>query len=89
MGGFKKLTLISYNMIKAYILIVVQSGGEGKVKEALEKAEQVKDISIVYGEYDLIMKVEVPEMQDLQEFIIKNIRAIKEVDRTSTMICLN
>lgn len=76
-------------MIKAYILIVVQSGGEEKVKQSLGESEQVKDISIVYGEYDIIMKVEVPEMQDLQEFIIKNIRGIKEVDRTSTMICLN
>lgn len=75
-------------MITAYILIVVQSGAESKVKEILEKSDKVDDISIVYGEYDLIMKVKVPEMQDLQEFIIKNIREIKEVERTSTMIGL-
>jgi len=74
-------------MINAYILIVVDSGAETKVKKELEKFKQVKDLQIVYGEYDLVMKVELNEMKDLQEFIIKNIRAIKQVQRTSTMIC--
>ncbi len=76
-------------MINAYILIVVASGAESEVKSKLENASEVKDISIVYGEYDLIVKVEVSEMNDLQKFIITNIRGIKEVERTSTMICVN
>lgn len=76
-------------MITAYILMVTQSGTEGKVLKKLKKAKEVKDITIVYGEYDIIMKVEVKEMEDLQRFIIKNIRAIKDVERTSTMIGLN
>ena len=76
-------------MINAYILVIVQSGATETVKKQLEKSEQVKDINIVYGEYDLIMKVEVPEMNDLQTFIMENIRTIKDVERTSTMIALN
>ncbi|MBN1923440.1 MAG: Lrp/AsnC ligand binding domain-containing protein [Nanoarchaeota archaeon] len=76
-------------MINAYILIVVASGAEEAVMKKLSKAPEVSDIRIVYGEYDLIALVKVKEMNDLQKFIIKNIRAIKEVDRTSTMICVN
>jgi len=76
-------------MINAYILMVVESGAKEKVEKELRKDEAVKDINIVYGEYDIILKIQVPEMQDLQKFIIKKIRNIKEVERTSTMICLN
>lgn len=74
-------------MINAYLLIVVDSGAENKVKSLLEKYEHVTNLDIVYGEYDLIMKIELKEMKDLQEFIIKKIRNIKQVQRTSTMIC--
>ena len=74
-------------MINAYILIVVDSGAESKVKDLLKKFKQVQDLQIVYGEYDLVMKIQVNEMKNLQEFIMNNIRAIKQVQRTSTMIC--
>lgn len=75
-------------MINAYILIVVKSGSEEKVSKKLQNDKRVKDVSIVYGEYDLIAKVETESMEDLQKFIIKNIRNIKDVQRTSTMISI-
>jgi len=76
-------------MINAYILVIVQSGAADSVKKKLETAKEVQDISIVYGEYDIVMKVQVEEMNDLQSFIMTNIRTIKDVDRTSTMIALD
>ncbi|VVB75378.1 putative HTH-type transcriptional regulator [Candidatus Tiddalikarchaeum anstoanum] len=75
-------------MITAYILIVVKSGSEEKVAKRLSADQRVKDVNIVYGEYDIISKVTTENMEDLQKFIIKNIRSIKEVQRTSTMISL-
>ena len=75
-------------MINAYILIVVKSGAEEKVAKKLLADNRVKDTSIVYGEYDIIAKVETESMEDLQKFIIKNIRGITDVQRTSTMISI-
>jgi DNA-binding Lrp family transcriptional regulator len=72
-------------MVTAFILIVVKPGTEESVAEKLGKLEEIKDIGIVYGEYDIIAKVQVPTMEDLQNFVIR-IRKNPDIERTSTMI---
>ena len=75
-------------MVVAYVLLIVKPGEESTVAEKLKKMEEVKDISVVYGEYDVVAKVESTDMESLQNFLIKKIRAMDEVERTSTMIAL-
>lgn len=72
-------------MVTAYILVVVAPGKENQVASRLLKLSEVKDLGIVYGEYDIIIKVEVPSMEALQNFVL-NIRKDKSIERTSTMI---
>jgi DNA-binding Lrp family transcriptional regulator len=75
-------------MVVAYVLLIVKPGEESKVAEKLIKMKEVKDVSVVYGEYDIVAKVEKTNMEELQNFLIKQIRAMDEVERTSTMISL-
>lgn len=75
-------------MVKAYVLMVVRPGTETKVADTLNKIKEVKDVSVVYGEYDIICKLMVASMDDLQAFIAKKFRGIKDVERTSTMVAL-
>ena len=75
-------------MVTAYVLLVTKPGEESTVAEKLNKMDEVKDLSIVYGEYDIVAKIEGESMEALQNFLIKNVRAIDEVERTSTMIAL-
>ena len=75
-------------MVKAYVLMVVRPGTETKVADRLNKMKEVKDVAVVYGEYDLVCKLMIASMDDLQNFIAKNIRGIKDVERTSTMVAL-
>lgn len=75
-------------MVVAYVLLIVKPGDESNVAEKLKKKKEVKDVSVVYGEYDIIAKVEMPNMEGLQNFLIKEIRAMDEIERTSTMISL-
>ncbi len=75
-------------MVTAYILINIQSGTEKEVSEQLLKLKEVKDLNVVYGEYDIITKVDIKNMEGLQEFIINKIRSIKSIKRTSTMIAV-
>ena len=75
-------------MVKAYVLMVVKPGSETKVADSLNKFKEVKDISVVYGEYDIVCKLMLASMDDLQTFIAKKLRGIKEVQRTSTMVAL-
>ena len=73
-------------MVMAYIFIVVKKGGESKVMDFIKKMKDITDVSMLYGEYDLIAKVKKDTMEDLQKFLAKEIRAIPEIERTSTMI---
>ena len=73
-------------MVTAYIMVIVKPGSEIKVAERLMREGEVKDIAIVYGEYDIIMKVEVETMEDLQKFLSEKVRAIDEVEKTTTLI---
>ena len=74
--------------VVAYILMTVKRGGERNVAELLKRMEGVKYVAELYGQYDIIAKVEKDSMEDLQKFLVKDIRSIKEVDQTSTMIAV-
>ncbi len=74
--------------IIAYVFLTLKKGGETNVAEMLRKMEGVLDVAELYGEYDVIAKVEKESMEDLQKFLIKNVRPIKEVEQTSTMIAV-
>ena len=75
-------------MVVAYVLLIVKPGEESKVAERLKSMTEVKDVAIVYGEYDIVIKVEEKTMETLQNFLIKKVRGIEEIERTSTMISL-
>ncbi len=72
-------------MVVAYLLVNTKPGTETKVAEELVKLREVKDINIVYGAYDIIMKVDVKTMESLQAFIL-NMRKDVDVEQTSTLI---
>jgi len=72
-------------MVTAYLLINTKPGSETKIAELLVNKKEVKDINIVYGAYDIIMKLNVKNMNDLQEFILQ-MRKDVQVEHTTTLI---
>ena len=75
-------------VVKAYIFIIVNPGTRADVSSSkIFKEEGVKDLTEVYGQYDLILKVELPSMEDLQKFMMK-FRAIEGIEKTTTMIAM-
>ncbi|MGB9675050.1 MAG: Lrp/AsnC ligand binding domain-containing protein [Candidatus Nanoarchaeia archaeon] len=73
-------------MVVAYVLAIVKSGSEREVVELLRKESKVKEVSLVYGEYDIIAKIELGEISELSEFILDKIRSIPLIERTTTLI---
>ncbi|HDQ59567.1 MAG TPA: Lrp/AsnC family transcriptional regulator [Candidatus Woesearchaeota archaeon] len=73
-------------MVVAYVFLTVKRGGENTVANMLSKMEDVRDVAELYGEYDVIAKIEKPSMEELQKFLVRDIRKINGVDKTSTMI---
>ncbi len=72
--------------IVAYVLFKVASGTEPEVAEKLVEFKEVLDASIVFGEYDVIARVELDDVEKLQGFISNKIRAVPDILVTSTMI---
>jgi len=73
-------------MVEAYILIKVKVGAERKVHDKLQSLKEIKDINELYGEWDIIAKIEVATIEDLDGLITEKIRDIDDIKLTSTMI---
>jgi DNA-binding Lrp family transcriptional regulator len=73
-------------MVEAYILIKVKVGSERKVVEKLKGLTEIKDLNELYGEWDIIAKIEVPKIEDLDALITEKIRDNSDIELTSTMI---
>lgn len=73
-------------MKMAYILLVCEAGYEKDVVERLKEIPQVKEAHILYGVYDVIIRVEVESLDELNELVTQKIRGIRGVTRSFTMI---
>jgi DNA-binding Lrp family transcriptional regulator len=72
--------------VLAYVLFKVSSGSERDVCKKLIEFDEVVHADILFGEYDVVAKVETPELFNLEEFISLKIRNVPNVLVTSTMI---
>ena len=68
-----------------YVLIVSEIGKELTVKSALDEIKGVTEVRTVYGEYDVIARVETPTLKELDE-IVTLLRKIEGIIRTVTLI---
>lgn len=73
-------------MLNAYVLIKVAAGCEAKVFEALRKMRGVEEVNVVYGEYDIIAKVNALGMDDLRNIVTEQIRGVRGIVKTETAI---
>ena len=74
-------------MARAYVLINSEIGGETEVVDQLKNMPEVVEVSVVYGVYDVIVKLEADTMEALKELITSKVRHLSKVRSTMTMIC--
>ena len=72
--------------VQAYVLFKVSSGTEREVCEKIVDFDEVQIASIVYGEYDVIARISVPDLEALESFLSEKMRNVPSVMLTSTMI---
>jgi Lrp/AsnC family leucine-responsive transcriptional regulator len=72
--------------IKAYIMLNVKTGSEDTVSEKILKLNEVEEASVIYGEYDLILKVKAKDMNHLDTLIVEKLRSIPDIMLTATML---
>ncbi|MFN3267722.1 MAG: Lrp/AsnC family transcriptional regulator [Zestosphaera sp.] len=73
-------------MPEAVVLINTNIGTEEEVMNELLKIEGVSEAYIVYGVYDIVVKIKAPTTEALKEIISSKIRKISNVRSTLTMI---
>ncbi len=73
-------------MVFAYVLIVVSPGSERTTCTRLSKMKEVVEVNELYGEYDIIAKVSMASLPELDSFLTDKIRNLTDVKLTSTML---
>lgn len=73
-------------VVKAYILLTVTSGFEREVCSKLLSYDEVTELNELYGEYDIIVGVQVDTLDDLDNFLTNKVRSIPNILLTYTMI---
>ena len=72
-------------MINAYILIDMQMGDSEKAIAEMRKIQNIAKISVVAGEYDIVVRVMVKKLEDLLK-VTNKIQLIPGVVRTTTHV---
>ena len=70
----------------AYILISLKDGNEQEVIEEIQESPLVEEAHILFGEWDIIIKLRVQTPEEAGTFVMERVRKINTVRLTSTLI---
>ena len=73
-------------MAIGFVLITTQPGQEKMVRDRLEEIELVTSGWMLFGEYDLIARVQADNDYDLTRCIVEEIRPMEGIVDTKTLI---
>jgi len=72
-------------MAIGFVLINVAPGVEKKVFDTMIKWDEIEELYPLFGDYDLIAKIQAPDHETLSDIVVHKIRAIKGVTETKTL----
>jgi DNA-binding Lrp family transcriptional regulator len=75
-------------MPTAFVLISTDVGAEKEVLEKLRELPEVAEAHVVYGVYDLVVKVRVERQEDLREVLTNKLRRMEKIRSTLTMLAV-
>lgn len=73
-------------MITSYTLARVLPAKDKEAYQKVKTFEEVKDVILTYGEYDLIIRVESNSLEDLDHFIFNKLRTTDGITATTTLL---
>ncbi|MEE9151604.1 MAG: Lrp/AsnC ligand binding domain-containing protein [Thermoplasmata archaeon] len=69
-----------------FVLVKIAVGEEEHAYDKLSKIEGILGIHFVYGEYDMVLIIEERDTTKLRDIIMKQIRSVKGVIDTTTLV---
>ncbi len=76
-------------METVYVLVNVESDSLENVIKKMKALENVKDVAVVTGAYDILVKIEGEYITDILTTIVRGIRQIQGVNSTETLVVVN
>jgi DNA-binding Lrp family transcriptional regulator len=76
-------------MVTSYTLAKVDPSKDHDVYEAVQSLPSVTEVITTYGEFDMIIKIEVESLTALDDFVFNKLRVIKGIESTTTLISAN
>ena len=74
-------------MSSGYVLVNVEPGAETSVFEQLSELSFVSDINHLFGDYDIIIKIEADGIGTIAGKVVESIRSISGISNTKTLAC--
>ena len=75
-------------MSGAFVLITTESGAEALVLDQLKTISGIRQASLVFGLYDIVVHVADESLDIIKDTILNEIRKIEYVRSTSTLLLL-
>ena len=81
-------------MVEAYILVKISTQKEvyGSARSVVEKLMMMKGVEnaeLLFGDYDAIVKLNVPKIHDVENLVIEEISMIEGIESTITLLCVD
>lgn len=70
----------------AYVLVSLNEPNESAVLDYFTGLPEVQETHILFGEWDLIIKVKLESAEAVGSFVIEKVRSQEDVELTSTLI---
>lgn len=73
------------DMAIGYVLINVQPGTEQQVHHDVKALPHVTDATVLFGDHDLIVKLEADDLATIAKAVVEHIRSVEGVVTTKTL----
>ncbi len=70
-----------------YVLITTATGKESKVLEQMRKLPEIGEVHQLFGQYDMIARVETTDYDRMCDIVLRKVRTIQGITGTRTLIC--
>jgi DNA-binding Lrp family transcriptional regulator len=72
--------------MEAVVFLNIDVGSEDKIMEQLATIPEVKAVYFVYGPYDIVIKIEAPDIDKIRSVVREKVRKIEGIRSTTTLI---
>jgi DNA-binding Lrp family transcriptional regulator len=81
--------------LEAYVLIKIATQTDvcGFSRSVLErinnKLKGIKNANLLFGDFDAILKLDMPKIHDIENMVMEEIQMIEGVESTLTLLCVD